>query len=515
MATDEDLARFVSRFYADPLGFVLAAYPWGQRPELSVVRLPDEYRERYPACEHGPDRWACELLDWIGCEVRARNFDGRHAVAPVRVAVASGHGVGKSAFTAWIVDWLMSTRPDSKGVITANTAQQLESKTWAEIAKWTRLCITGHWFRISAGRGSMRMQMVQRPDSWRCDAQTCREENAEAFAGLHSAASSPWYIFDEASAVPAQIWEVAEGGLTDGEPFFFCFGNPTRSSGAFFDAFHQRRDVWRNIHVDSRDVQVTNKRQIEEWARVYGEESDFFKVRVRGVFPSQSVSQFIPRSLVDGAMGRVPGEALRGQAAMVGVDVARFGDDSTVIATRVGRDATLPMKKFHGLDGVQVAHKVRDHVEDLRARGYQRVYVALDGTGVGGPVCDILNHAGYRVEEVNFGAAAQDESRYRNRRCEIWAKLKAWLEHGAIPKDEELAMDLTALEYSYDDRGRVVLERKEDLKKRGLPSPDRADALALTFACDVVEDDARVTAPITSMRPYDPFDISALYGGRR
>ena len=237
---DALLAQDMARFYSDPLGFVLYAYDWDNDPTLQIVPLPAPYNLVYGS-KFGPDLWACDFLTELGEKVKERGFNGTDAVDAIRTATASGHGIGKSAMSAWLVDWIMSTRPFCKGVVTANTGAQLESKTWAEIAKWTKKCITGHWFEVNTGRGSMKMYHKQHPESWQCTAQTSKEENAESFAGLHAAASTPFYLFDEASAIPEAIWEVAEGGLTDGEPMFFAFGNPTRNSGSFHKAFNGMR----------------------------------------------------------------------------------------------------------------------------------------------------------------------------------------------------------------------------------------------------------------------------------
>ncbi len=482
------LAQDMGRFFDDPLGFVMYAYPWDADPTLKVVKLVEPWSERY-GCEYGPDAWACEFLEEIGDGVRARGFDGTVPVAPQRKTTSSGHGIGKSAITAWLVDWIMSTRPHCKGVVTANTAEQLSSKTWAEIAKWTRRCITGHWFRVSTGKGAMRMVHHQHPESWRCDAQTCREENSESFAGLHAASSTPFYIFDEASAVPDEIWNVAEGGMTDGEPMFFAFGNPTRNSGRFFETFHRLRHRWDNRQIDSRTVQITNKKQIQEWIDDEGEDSDFVKVRVRGVFPSASSLQFISRHLVEAAMTRTPEGigALGKRTAVVGVDVARFGDDQSVIRTRIGRDAaTWPALRYRELDTMQLSARVSEHVQTLQMGGLH-VVIFVDGGGVGGGVVDRLRQFGYTVIEVQFGSRADDDKKYVNKRTEMWARMRDWLEVGCLSQDDQMLSDLTGVEYAFTPKDQIALERKELMKRRGLASPDDADALAVTFAQPVPE----------------------------
>lgn len=509
MAVDFDaqLAEDMGRFYADPLGFVLYAYDWDNDPALQVAKLPEPWDLVYDST-YGPDAWACEFLDEIGRQVRQRGFDGTRAVQALRMATSSGHGIGKSAITAWLVDWIMSTRPYCKGVVTANTAPQLESKTWAEIAKWTKRCITAHWFDVTTGKGSMRIVHKQHPESWRCDAQTCKEENSESFAGLHAANSTPFYIFDEASAVPDAIWEVAEGGLTDGEPMWFVFGNPTRNTGRFFECFNRSRHRWSTRQIDSRTVQITNKGQIQEWVEDYGEDSDFVRVRVRGVFPRASSLQFIPRDLVDGAMRRqVQPTNQRGRTAAVGVDVARFGDDQSVIRTRIGRDAaTWAPLRFRELDTMQLAARVVAHVEQLRRAGL-RVVVFVDGGGVGGGVVDRLRQLNLDVIEVQFGSKADDARKYANKRAEMWGRLKDWLPAGRLAQDEQLVTDLTAVEYSFRPDDSILLEPKEAMKKRGLASPDDGDALALTFAFPVpetAEDPGEAGARTGNRGEYDP-----------
>lgn len=477
---DEELARC----YADPLRFVLWAFPWGETPELSIVPLPEPWASRYPNCKYGPDVWACEVLEDIGKQVRERAFDGIHAVKPIRLAIASGHGIGKSFLTAMLVIWIMATRPDAKGVVTANTANQLETKTFAEISKWLKRSLVSDLFEIRATS----IVSKESPESWRVDAQTCREENSESFAGQHSASSTSFYIFDEASAVPDVIWEVAEGGLTDGEPMMFVFGNPTRNTGRFKECFGKRRQYWTTRHIDSRSVFITNKAQIEEWKNEYGEDSDFFRVRVKGQFPSASSRQFIPTELAEKASWSEIAHNTA-TAAIIGVDVARFGDDDTVIYVRIGK-GFLPIKRYHGLDTVQVAAMVKRRYRDVKSIGFprDRIFINVDEGGVGGGPKDILRDDGYPVRGVQFGAAADEPEIYDRKRDEMWGRMKEWLvDGGTIPRDQGLIDDLTSPEFDIKPGGQIKLESKKDMKKRGLASPDAADALCLTFAYKIQE----------------------------
>lgn len=475
-----ELPQAMGELFHDPLGFVLWSFDWGTEASMRVVRLPEQYQGRFDS-EFGPDAWAAGLLDNLGQETTERGFDGAQAVEAVRMAVASGHGIGKSAVTAWLTLWIMSTRPNARGVVTASTQPQLESKTWAQIAAWTKRCVTRDWFDVSTGRGSMKMVHTDFPETWNCYAQTARQENAESFAGLHAADSSPFYLVDEASGVPDAIHEVMQGGLTDGEPFLFAFGNPTRNTGWFHGAFHAQRHRWTTWQIDSREVAITNKDIIQQWVDDFGVDSDFVKVRVRGIFPSASSLQFIARDVVDDAMAREVAPP-RGESVVVGVDPARFGSDSSVIFTRHGRDGRAwPPIRLRGVDTMTLAARTAEHVNFLRSAGHH-VLINVDGGGVGGGVIDRLRSVGFEVNEVQFGARAMDPKKWANRRAEIWGAMRDWLKIGTLPQDEDLAVDLTSPEYGYTKQDQIQLERKESMKARGLASPDSADALAVTFA---------------------------------
>lgn len=486
---DLQIAEEVSNYYADPLGFVIFAFNWDS-PELKSFG--------------GPDDWQIEFLNDIGKKVLDRGFDGVKAVDALQFATSSGHGIGKSAITAWIILWIMSTRPYAKGVVTANTSDQLKTKTWGELGKWLKRCITGHWFDYNNSKGNMNLVHKQHRETWRVDAQTCREENSESFAGLHSASSTPFYIYDEASAVPDRIWEVSEGGLTDGEPMWFVFGNPTRNTGRFRECFGRYKHRWNTRQIDSREVKITNKSKIQQWVDDYGEDSDFVRVRVRGVFPRAGSTQFISGELVENAVTRQTVDD-DGAPCIVGVDVARFGDDQSVICTRVGRNAqTIKAKKYRGLDTMELAAVVAEHAEY-----YKPDVVFVDGGGVGGGVVDRLKQIGYNVIEVQFGSKPDNPQKFLNKRAEMWYRMREWMETGCLEDDNEFIDDLTAIEYGFNEKNQLQLEKKSDMKKRGLASPDIADALALTFARNVGRKDTRLNR---YGRPAQAVDDYSVFG---
>jgi hypothetical protein len=463
----------VARYYADPLGFVLAMYPWGEPGQL----------------EHdaGPDTWQREALEYVGAEVQARGFDGHTAVPPIRLAVSSGHGIGKSVFVAMLVDSIMSTRPHAQGTITANTITQLKTKTWAAIKRWTALCRTGHWFEINSDL----MYRKGHQASWFVAPQSSKEENSEAFAGQHAKDSTSFYFFDEASAIPDIIHEVAEGGLTDGEPMFFQFGNATRSNGKFHQAaFGSMRHRWRPFVIDSRTSKFTNKAQIAEWAQDYGEDSDFFRVRVLGMPPNASDIQFIGNDLVRKAQVAVA-TVLPDESLVAGVDLARGGSDECVIRFRRGMDArSIPAVRVPGeqaRDSMKMATLLADILQrDYSGRKVATMFVDATGGSIGGPIADRLRQLGHKqVIDVQFGGESPDP-KIGNMRAYMWSKMRDALNARlAIDSSPALETDLTGPGYRHDKQDRLLLESKKDMKKRGLDSPDDGDALALTFAANV------------------------------
>ncbi len=501
---DLELAQDLAQFYHDPLGFVLYAYDWDNDSTLQIVELPEPYNLIYSS-KYGPDKWACDFLSDLGDQVKQRGFNGVRAVDAIRMATASGHGIGKSAITAWLVDWIMSTRPHAKGIVTANTSPQLETKTWAEIAKWTKRCITAHWFVVTTGKGAMKMYHKDHPESWQCVAQTCKEENSESFAGLHAASSTPFYIFDEASAIPEAIWEVAEGGLTDGEPMFFAFGNPTRNSGSFHRCFHAMRHRWTCRQIDSREVAITNKSQIAQWVEDYGVDSDFVKIRVRGMFPSVSARQFISVEDVDAAISRHLKPGSQDYAPIIlTCDPAWSGDDELIIAMRQGLHFKVLNTIQKNDNDIQVAN-ILARLEDQ----YQADAVFVDG-GYGTGIVSAGTTLG-RDWQIVWFSSKPDEPGCLNKRASMWLAMRDWLKAGGTldPKDKVLYADLIGPETVPRLDGKIQLESKEDMKRRGLPSPNRADALALSFAYPVSKKRLFATSNARSTQ-YDPLADQSL-----
>lgn len=523
---DELLADALSQFYDDALGYVMFAWPWDDPSfPFRTVKLPEKYRERFPGCEYGPDLWACEFLDEVSAEVHKRKFDGHSPVDPIRFSTASGHGIGKSVLVAFLIKWIMDTRPMCHGTVTAGTADQLRTKTWATLGQWHAYSITEGWYDFSATRGHMMLKHKQHPLGWFCSAQTCKEENSEAFAGQHAANSTSFYIFDEASGVPDKIYEVREGGLTDGEPMVFDFGNPTKNTGQFYENTSVNgKFAHRYIRrmIDSRDVTITNKKKAQELIDDYGLDSDVVKVRVRGMFPSADNLQFLGMEEVRLAQVR-PVFQDRHAPLIIGVDVARRGKHNSVIYARLGDDARSYFNHkddvFNGLNGIQLAEKIIAKVNFFRQFGISEYNIFIDGSGgYGGSPADYLQHVGYNCVEINFGSGASDKDNYRFKSDEMWGRMRNGIRTRlCISDDDALYTQLTQRQFGYMlGSQRISLESKEDMEERlgGEGSPDEADALALTFALDVAPRQLPNAGEQKGLKvighDYDPYSSQAM-----
>ncbi|MEY2875316.1 MAG: hypothetical protein RLZZ373_2687, partial [Pseudomonadota bacterium] len=237
--------------------------------------------------------------------------------------------------------------------------------------------------------------------------------------------------------------------------------------------------------IDSRTVEGTNLAYLDELVETHGEDSDIVRVRVRGMFPAQSVMQFISSEAVETAQTRQLSALDPGSPMILGVDIARFGDDQSVIRGRKGRDGrVIPPIKWRGMDTVFSAGKVAEAIDR-----YKPEAVFIDGGGVGGGVVDVLKSQNFRITEINFGSEAKESRKYANKRAEMWGAMRDWLDIGTIDADPELRDDLIGPEYHFDTASRILLEKKEDMKRRGIASPDNGDALALTFAAPVQRTD--------------------------
>lgn len=417
-----------------------------------------------------------------------------------KVAVKSGQGVGKTALEAGLCIWFLCCRPYAKVVCTAPTMQQLYDVLWAEIAKWlqsSRVRELLTWTKT-------KVYMNGDPERWFATAKTAtKPENMQGFHEDHML-----IIVDEASGVADPIMEAILGTLTGADNKLLLMGNPNRTEGVFFDAFGKDRERWVTRTVSSRDSARTSRENIAMLESKYGRDSDVVRVRVDGLFPKGGLDAFIPLEYAECCHGAV--EVPDSNMLHMGVDVARFGDDKTVITKRRGMKVE-PQLKFAKQSTMETVGRIlqicRAWIADWTARhpGMYDAYgspvtgrcrVRIDDSGVGGGVTDrlkeVIEEEGLPVEVIpcNNAGRAMD-AHYDNAGAEMWGNVRELLEQNfsaglrggkpvlQLPEDDELIKQLSNRKYHLTSRGRIALEKKDDMKKRGLGSPDSADSLAL------------------------------------
>lgn len=483
MEKHDELFEALGALTHDPLAFVYFAYPWGE------PGTPLEDME-------GPDEWQIQILKDIGEQLKK----GKDLQTAIQEAVASGHGIGKSALISWLIHFAISTHENTRGVVTANTEGQLRTKTWPELSKWHNMFIAKDLFTYTATAIFSSDKDYEK--TWRIDAIPWSKNSPESFAGLHNQGNRILVLFDEASAIDDVIWEVTEGALTDAntEIIWCAFGNPTRNSGRFRECFRKYRKFWNTYQIDSRTVKISNKAKIEEWLEAYGEDSDFFKVRVRGVFPSASDLQFISTEIADKAQKQVykPGQ-FEHLPVIIGVDPAWTGSDSLEIVMRQGYYmkplASIPKND----DDWRMAQLIAQFEDEYKA---DAVFIDM---GYGTGIYSIGKQLGRKWRLIEFGGKAPNDM-YLNMRAYMWGEMKDWLKEGGSipPNDQALYDDIVGPEAIIDKNGRIQLESKKDMKDRGLPSPNKGDALALTFAARVVKK-SETGNRIVANTSYNPF----------
>lgn len=469
----DQLAAIAAKCRYDPLLWMETAWDWG-RGALAGKDIR---------------RWQAEIADVIAVHLS----DPATRYQPLKIAIASGHGIGKSAQMGMISNWAMSCHTGARVVITANTEGQLRTKTSPEIAKWFSTSISAGEFDIDTL--SIKAKQETKDMAWAMDFTPWSEHNSEAFAGLHNEGRIIVLMMDEASGIASKIWEVAEGALTDENTIiiWIAFGNPTGATGEFRECFRRNRADWVTKQIDARTVEGTNKTYLDKLVEKYGEDSDRIKVRVKGMFPSSSTRQLIPTHLIDAARGR---HLMRSQYEFAPIiltcDPAWTGADDLVIAKRQGLFFEVLDVIPKNDNDIFIANKLMRYEDKLEA---DAVLVDL---GYGTGIVSAGRTWGRSWELIPFGGKSPVPG-FADMRAFMYDQVQTWLEEGgAIPDDDELYEDLIGIETLPDTHGIVRLKSKEAMKKDGIPSPNRGDALALSFARPVVKKRKAVETPYRS-----------------
>ena len=514
--SDAKLINIYAKYMHNPLNFSVFQYPWGTKGTFLHEAK-------------GPDFWQQAVMLKYEEEMGKR-LSGEKSGA-IRIAVRSGHGIGKGALSSWLIDHFMSTRVEPNIVVTANTKPQLETKTWRELDKWTAISRNSHWFKHTATAHYYTVD-PSKEMTWRANAIPWNKDRSEAFAGTHDRAVM--LLMDEASAIHRNIWEVSEGAMTTDNCVHIALGNPTLASGAFFDcfesdysevfAFEGKTDVdgmligeqrcvkikegsgrWICFEVDSRFAKMSNKDEVRGQIARYGLDSDFCRVRVRGKPPRGSTLILISPYLYEECAQRTISEsAFYSEPKIMGVDPSEGGADVACIARRQGL-ATFPFKTF-STRPERLAELLVREIED-----WQPDAIFLDETGAGNTVRYILEQRGYSqlLYAVRGGNRPYEPKNHYNLRTEMYCLLKEWMERGgSLPHDHELKDELCIHECSLNLKDQYQLQDKREVKKNLGRSPNKADALALTFAGPV-----RTTAQMKKKLSFSNYQYDVLNYG--
>jgi hypothetical protein len=460
-----DAARreLLRRSYDNPLQFVRYAFMWGEGD------LADR---------EGPDEWQTDFLEQLGRHIRERQPGD-----VIKMAVKTGRGVGKTAMEAWLILWLMTTRPNFAGFATANTGDQLDDKLWRELALWHQRSVNKDDFEWTASRFSHRSAK----NTWGVDALKWSEHKPDSLGGLHNNGRGQCAIVDEGSGVPGSIYDVIEATMTDPDSFVFVFGNPLRKSGRFYELFTRFLHRWKTFTVDSRKSKVANQNSIQEAIEDYGLDSDYVRMNVLGEFPKADSQTLIPLPLIEAAQVRKVDGNERYRPVW-GLDVARFGDDRTALCVRRHRKVEK-VETWRGLDTMQTAGRIKLAYDEAALDDRPSVIV-VDVIGIGAGVVDRLRELELPVRALNVSEMPAIRSKFHRLRDEMWWKGREWFEGMNVEcSDRIIGAELADVLYGFTSAGQIKVEPKHDIKERLGRSPDVGESLLLSLMedCQVID----------------------------
>lgn len=437
--------EFVTRFAKDPVAFCLVV--------LGVVL----------------DDWQAEAMRAIAAGER-------------RISIRSGHGVGKSAFVALLCVWALIVHSNVKIVVTAPSGPQLYDGLFAEVKMWLKQLPQGlvSLFDIKTDR----IELKAAPEEVFLSVRTSRAENPEALQGVHADAGLVLLIADEASGIPEPVFEAASGSMSGHNCATVLLGNPTRGSGFFFDTHHRLRTMWKTLHVSCITSSRVSKDYIDDMKARYGEDSNAYRVRVLGEFPRAEDDTLISYEIASAALLRDIVLDPKTNDRYWGVDLARFGNDASALCKRFGTVIPERVKVWKGADLMQSVGIVRTEYEATPLE-MRPVAIFADVVGLGAGFVDRARELQMPVVGINVSESPSFGSAdgYARLRDELWGLGKAFFERRdcRIEGDEELVGELCAPRYRFVG-SKLHMETKDEMKKRGLMSPNRADSFLLTFA---------------------------------
>lgn len=415
-----------------------------------------------------PDEDQAQVLRWIAAGER-------------RISVRSGHGVGKTTVLAWAIVWFACTRFPQKTVCTAPTSAQLFDALAAETKAWFKKLppLIYDLFEIQTEQIKLRAAPEESFIAFR----TSKIETPEAMAGIHS--DHVLLIADEASGVPNPVFEASIGSMSSPAATMILAGNPVRSSGQFYDSHNKLKADWKTLVISGLNHPRVDQDMVRQVAMTYGEHSNAYRVRVLGEFPLADDDTVIPFELAESALSRDVRPLM--VRPVWGVDVARFGNDASALAKRKGNVLIEPVVEKRGYDTMQTAGWIKSEW-DSTPPSERPSDINIDSIGLGAGVVDRLMELGLPARGVNVSESPAMIDQYVNLRAELWFTGREWLakKDCVLANDNALVAELIAPRFKYTSTGKKQVEGKEEMKKRGLASPNRADAFLLTLASDAI-----------------------------
>lgn len=391
-----------------------------------------------------------------------------------RISVRSGHGIGKSATLAMLILWYLFCYKDAQVPCTAPTSDQIHDILWKEVAKWLNLMPQPVREKYEWTNGYIRI--TESPETWFARAKTARKENPEALAGVHG--DFVMYIVDEASGVPEEIFNTAEGALTGDNVLVILISNPTRLIGYFYDSHHKDKESWQTLGFSSIDSPLVDKEYVSRIISKHGEDSDEYKIRVLGEFPREDtmddkgyIALFSENDIKISDTEEFIGER------RLGIDPSGEGDDKTVWVIRDNFKAKIvAVEKVSNASSI--AQKTMTLMQHYQVKG-EHTYI--DNFGAGANVAQELALAGIRVKAINVGDKPSDEEMFLNRRAEASWRVKQWFRKGGELVDHKGWDEILTIRYRKELSGKMKIMGKLEMKKEGIKSPDHYDALMMTF----------------------------------
>jgi phage terminase large subunit len=413
-----------------------------------------------------PDEWQQDFLNAVASGER-------------KISIRSGHGVGKSTTASWAMLWFLLTRYPVKVVVTAPTSAQLYDALFAELKRWVKELPQPIQELLDVKQE--RIELKASATEAFISARTSRAEQPEALQGVHS--DNVMLVADEASGVPEAVFEAAAGSMSGHNALTILLGNPVRSSGFFFETHNRLKDEWWTRRVSCIDSTRVSKEYVQDMKSRYGEESNAYRIRVLGEFPRSDDDTIIPMELLESAKHRDT-RAYEDAPIVWGLDVARFGSDSSVLCKRQS-NVVQTLERWRNLDLMQLTGAVVAQYEACDHKN-RPAEILVDSIGLGAGVVDRLRELKLPCRGINVSESPAMGGTYLNLRAELWHKAKAWLEKRdcKIPNNEDLIGELATVRYTFTSNGKIKIESKDDIRRRGLKSPDMADAFVLTFASD-------------------------------